>query len=309
LADNYQKRKWSAKLKRAGWSKELAVASMEVMSELEPVALCGLEGEAKWGTVMCFDETEGYGKEVVGAIKELQIKHSQEVSGKSSAVIRWLEERESKQGVLNKLSGNAEMPQLKARIKSLPEAMWHTDLGSTAWIAGARNRTLCWGPVRMPLAGIGGFVQVCQDSPPITFIMINAEELSKNGLLNFDEAIAFLSTESGARLVRETSVWITLESPGQIMYLPYAAIGIPIVGCFKEDDKKGADKSIGTFWHYPIWNTDLAAAVSDQTWKSIETWNFDYMGPRVGDKLWKERHEVLTKLSGARKAKKAAASA
>ena len=307
LADSYQKRKWTGKLKKAGWNKELALATVEVLLEVEQVAVCGIAEEAKWDTVQRFEETEGYGKEVVAAIKELQIKHSQEVAGKSTAVVAWLEEREgTKNGVLNKLQGNGDLPQLKKRILSLPEAMWHTDPGSTAWIGGARNRVLSWGPARMPLAGVGCFIQLCQDSVPITFIMINAEELSKNGLLNYSEAIPFLSTESGAKMVKESSVWITLENPGQILYLPYAAIGIPIVGCFLEDDKKGPNQQIGTYWHYPILNTLLAAAVGDQCWKSIEAWNTEHMTPRIGQGVWKERSDALAKLSEARKAKKAA---
>ena len=299
LADSYQKRKWTNKLKAAEWDKEFAGAAVTVMLELEPVAVCGLEAEATWDAVLSFQETEGYGGEVFGAIKELQIKHSQEYAGKSESVVAWLKEHESKNGVLNKVQGGDQVPQLKAMIKSLPEAMWHQDPGSSAWIGGARNRVLCWGPSRMPLAGIGGFVQLCPNSPPVTFFMINAEALSKNGLLNFNEAVAFFSKEGGVNMVKDSSAWITLENPGQLLWLPYAAIAIPIAGAFEPDDKK-SEKEIATWWHWPLFNSDLAAKVTDQCWKSILEWNKGHMSPLVGQAIWKERLQVLEKLEAAR---------
>ena len=249
LADSYQKRKWTGKLTAASWGKQLAASAAKVvLEEVGYVKTYGIEGELRWDAAMVFENSEGCGSDIYAAINELQMKHSQEVEGKATSVVAWLDERPTRPGVLVKIAGGDQVPQLQNRVKSLPEggALWHTDAGSSGWIAGARTRALCWGPQRTPLAGIGCFVQLCPNSAPVTFLMIPGEQLSKAGLLNFSEAPAFVKTESGAKLVREVVYWYTLVHTDQIFYMPYTCYAILVFGFFTNNTNK-ATPEISTY--------------------------------------------------------------
>ena len=92
--------------------------------------------------------------------------------------------------------------------------------------------------------------------------------------------------------------------------MPYSAIPIPICGLFT--DEKDAPKDgpeIGSFWHYPILNVNLAKEVPHQCWTSIAEWNKAYMQPLVGQAIWKERLAVFQKLEEARASEVAKAAA
>ena len=149
LADSYQKRKWSGELIKAGWDKECAAAAIAAMIDSDPVMMYGVEGELKWVAAMMFDDTEGYGKDIYGAINELQLKCGQEVDGKKTSVIDFLKENESKTGALVKILGGDQVPQLKNRITGLPEegAQWHHDAGSAPWLIAAKIASLAFWPM------------------------------------------------------------------------------------------------------------------------------------------------------------------
>ena len=304
LADSYQKRKWSGKLIKAGWGKECAAAAIAAMIDSEPVTMYGVEGELKWVAAMMFDDTEGYGKDIYGAINELQLKCGQEVDGKKTSVIDFLKENESKTGALVKILGGDQVPQLKNRITGLPEegAQWHHDAGSAPWLIAAKSRAWRFGPCGMPLVGIGCFVQLCAGSPPMTFLLIPGEHLSKAGLVNFVDAPKFFETDGGAKLVRDVSLYFTLEKITQIAYIPYSVVAIPISGLYTDEVNSKSGPDISVCWHYPILNSKMAKDMSDQCWNSIVEWNKGYMTPLSGQPIWKERLDVFSKLEEGRKA-------
>ena len=193
-----------------------------------------------------------------------------------------MEENPQRNGLLAKLPGGDQLPQLKDRVTGLPGAgcEMHTDAGTSAWISGLKQRAFNWGPARMPLFGIGCFLQLTPNSAPVTFVCIPGENVSKAGLLDFSEAPAFFASEKGSELLKSTGHWFTFDKTSQISYCPYSALVIPIVGFYTEDK----DKQIPTtacFWHYPVFNIELASQVGEQCWKSfIRVGREAYAGPK-----------------------------
>ena len=249
LADSYQKHKWTGKLTAASWGKQLAASAAKVvLEEVGYLKTYGIEGELRWDAAMVFENSEGCGSDIYAAINELQMKHSQEVEGKATSMVAWLDERPTRPGVLVKIAGSDQVPQLQNRVKLLPEGgvLWDTDASSSGWIASARTQALCWGLQCTFLSGIGCFVQLCPNSAPVTFLMIPGEQLSKAGLLNFSEAPAFVKTESGAKLVREVVYWYTLVHTDQILYMPYTCYAILVFGFFTNNTNK-ATPEISTY--------------------------------------------------------------
>ena len=117
LADSYQKRKWTGKLTAASWGKQLAASAAKVvLEEVGYLKTYGIEDELRWDAAIVFENSEGCGSDIYAAINELQMKHSQGMKGKATHVMAWLDERPHRPGVLVKIAGGDQVPQLQNNV-------------------------------------------------------------------------------------------------------------------------------------------------------------------------------------------------
>ena len=130
----------------------------------------------------------------------------------------------------------------------------------------------------------------------MTLVLIPGDVLSDKGLVDYKDMVKFLETDTGAKAVIEGSKHVTLERPGQILWTPYGMIPVLAANMWADDDKT----EVASLWWLTIFNTAMAKAMNNQTWKSMLALNKEHQQKMSGQPLWQHRLDMTKKLEAAR---------
>ena len=159
------------------------------------------------------------------------------------------------------------------------------EVAASPWLA--IYRQWCWrfGPMAWPLPGFGSFVQNVTDDEAATTTKLHIAILPLKGVpsqgIYVSDIHQFLDTESGLQYCREAMTIISLRV-GDVCWVPYGSIALPIFSHDADDKLKGDKKT-----------------KVEEAMKVVGEWNAQHFDKMIASPtqavLWYPRAELVNK--------------
>jgi len=296
----YQRVKMAGKLTKLGCPEKLAT----LISDLEqspgtpgPTAADTLN----WCGVMLFDDSNAQGEKVLKAVDDYSACQV-DIATKTKSLISFLNKETAKVGAMvavpAKTGAQAKSFNLAEALGLVNGLLFEEDKGNCGWLTAADSWNLRRGAAQVPLPGLSGLYRLAKtegEPVPVTLLATNLQPIIQAGLTILSDLVQFSSTDSGAKVVRDSSLAITLTNYKQVAYIP---MGFNVM-YFAHDD--GDDKgSTGVLWHKCLMSKFFLTATPAQVWPAVALMNRESLVRAQGQKSFKERLAVFEKFQAER---------
>lgn len=241
---------------------------------------------------------------VLQEVKNYQANSVQQVEAKYQSLLTYLAENPTKKDAASPIrhfdvTSSPTLPELAQLFFKIDNSSYEEMEGCGPWGSLLRSHMEKNGPGGFPLPGLGCLIQLAEESPAaVSFLCIPISALVSNGLTVLSDLGNFYQQHSGLEVVQKHSLFVTLERPNQIAWLPYGLYPVPIAHlpvCEKSE-------KVGYWWTKTIFSKELVKRVDHPTWAAIELVNKPYLAKLSGQKVWRARLAAWDRLAADRAA-------
>lgn len=297
-ADRYQRVKLATRLTKSGSSHEKVssvVAELVAAEAVSPVPTTASD-TVSWTSIMLFDDTNEQGKTILAACDKYA-GDCADTSGKIESLKKHMKSQ-SKQGGMVCVSTSwtsDKKSTLSEDIGLVNPLMCEDRPGAAAWLASATSFCLRSGPSNFPLPGVSCLIRLAEATFPVTVVAIGLKPVVEAGLTVLSDLLQFAATDSGAKIVKDSSTAITLNSTSQILYLP---MGMYPLFFARESDKD--ETGVGSIWVKTLMSKTFLLAMDAPVWPPVGVVNREVLQKLSGQQVWKSRMEAWDKLAAER---------
>lgn len=179
------------------------------------------------------------------------------------------------------------------------------DVGQHPWVTSVKEYAWRWGANAWPLPGVGSWVYALT---PIILLVFDAKQFVSNGLVNFRDVPAFMETDSGRKLSRESMTIIDMRVC-KLAWIPFGFLVAPLGLPF--DDEVGASEASGSSKAsappklsfalcVPGFSAKLVCDVPEGVWAPIAALNRSHFERMGHSPLWSARATAFEALGNMR---------
>ena len=303
------KKKLTDSMVKGGFPNTLAKHLADLMhaEQGNPVPNVTAPDQIRHDCIMRFDADDGteISAAVLGEVRRYQEACSQSISAKSKTLHSYLDSEKSKASVATPVrvfGADQErtadnMPDLTVAMLLLGGSSYEDLDGASPWLISQRSFAERMGAAAYPLPGFPSLIQLAQTSyAPTSFLLIPVQALVDSGLTVLQDLLKFLSQDAGVDVIKQASLFVTLDKPSEVLWLPWGMLPVPIG---REPYSEKTPRST-TYWVKTFFTASESLKISHQAFTALELLNKPHLKKLSGQKIWKARLDIYEKLVSAR---------
>ena len=256
-------------------------------------------------SVMVFDGScdEGPGPALYTAVMNYQARCQQSVADKFKALCDYLVQQDKQASASSPVkavdSGGSSssiteeggpLPDLSVALGIINGTRYEDMEGSWAWLGVVRSYAERLASSAQPLPGFPALIQACEFTyAPISFLLVPVQALCDQGLTQLADLLAFSTQNQGAAVIQNSSLFVTLSAPTDLLWVPWGVAAVPI-GREPFSDKTPRTAS---FWCKNFFTPEESLHISHQVWTSIKLCNSQHLCSKASQKIWQKRKLVF----------------
>ena len=312
MKDRYQKAKQAEALKTFGGQMSKILAGAIFEETINPVPeISGTDAACDHSAVMVFSSVDGsVGCKISDAINDYQRKSAQSVECKLKSLTDFLSRNKDRVVATSPVkhlpdsgAGSA-VPDLSDVLQLVSPLEYEDQPGTSPWLVSIRPEKCASSLTSgFPMPGLAAIVRLAPGSEgPVSFLLTPVKALLEAGLTILSDFSKFANNDGGLAVVDKTSLFVTLEKPEQMLWVPMGFIPTVVGRLPYENVANKKEFLTSTFWVKTIFCKHLATAVPHPEWVSIQLLNQPYLQNLSGQKLFKQRLQTFERLCNDRSA-------
>lgn len=312
MKERYKRQSLATNLKSYGPKLAQTLSTFMSDEKANPLPSTDLTGAFDHSCVMLFNGSDGAaGSTIFGVVKDYQEQSATQVSAKVKSLKDFMSRNKDRTAAMTPVkhlnatpsSSLSDLPDLSVALKLIDSLGYEDTEGAAPWLSAVRaEKQPSSLTSAFPLPGIACLVQLCSESEaPVSFMLTPVKALLECGLTILEDFPRFCNNDAGNEAVTKTSLFITLQTPGQILYIPMGFLPT-VVGRAPEETAKDKSPTFSTFWVKTLFCKHLAVALPHPEWVALHLLNAPYLQNLIGQRLFRERLSTFEKLSGDRAA-------